>query len=74
MSSARFDIRIPIGGLFVLLGLVLTVYGIITQSDAQLYARAEGIDINLWWGGVMMVFGGVMLFYGTRKPASRGSL
>jgi len=66
-SNARFDIRIPIGGLFVLLGLVLTVYGIITKSDAQLYARAEGIDINLWWGVVMMLFGAVMLFYGTRR-------
>lgn len=74
MSTARFDIRIPIGGLFVLLGLVLTVYGIITKSDAQLYARAESIDINLWWGLVMMVFGGAMLFFGTRKPASRDSL
>lgn len=73
-SNARFDIRIPIGGLFVLLGLVLTVYGIITKSDAQLYARAESIDINLWWGVVMMGFGAGMLFFGTRKPASRGSL
>ena len=37
MSTAeRFDIRIPIGALFSLLGAVLTVYGIVTRSDAHL--------------------------------------
>jgi hypothetical protein len=65
-GAARFDIRIPIGGLFLLLGGVLTVYGIITRSDTQLYVRSENIAINLWWGLVMLVFGGVMLFYGRR--------
>jgi hypothetical protein len=65
-SAARFDIRIPIGGLFLLLGGILTVYGIATKSDTQLYARAENIAINFWWGLVMLVFGGVMLFFGTR--------
>ncbi len=65
-TAARFDIRIPIGGLFVLLGVVLTAYGVITKSDAQLYARSENIVINLWWGLIMTVFGAVMLFFGTR--------
>jgi uncharacterized membrane protein len=65
-SEARFDIRIPIGGLFVLLGGVLTVYGMVTRSDTQLYVRSENISINLWWGLVMVAFGGLMLFFGTR--------
>jgi hypothetical protein len=68
-SAARFDIRIPIGGLFLLLGAVLTAYGILTRSDAQLYARSENIVINLWWGFVMVVFGVAMLFFGTRAEA-----
>jgi membrane-bound ClpP family serine protease len=67
MSAAgRFDIRLPIGGLFLLIGAVLTVYGLVTRSDTQLYARSEHITINLWWGLVMLVFGGLMLYYGRR--------
>jgi len=65
-GAARFDIRLPIGGLFLLLGGVLTVYGIVTKSDVQLYARSENIAINLWWGLVMLVFGGLMLYFGKR--------
>ena len=65
-SGARFDIRIPIGGLFVLLGVILSIYGLTTRSDSQLYARSENIAINLWWGLVMTVFGAAMLFFGTR--------
>jgi len=65
-GAARFDIRLPIGGLFLLLGGVLTAYGIVTKSDVQLYARSENIAINLWWGLVMLVFGGLMLYFGKR--------
>lgn len=65
-SVGRFDIRIPIGVLFLALGFVLTVYGIATKSDTALYVRADGIVINLWWGLIMLVFGGIMLFFGRR--------
>ena len=65
-GAARFDIRLPIGALFLLLGGVLTVYGVVTKSDQQLYVRSENIAINLWWGLVMLVFGALMFFYGRR--------
>jgi hypothetical protein len=65
-GSARFDIRLPIGALFLLLGAVLTVYGAMTRSDAQLYVRSENVVINLWWGLVMLVFGALMFYYGRR--------
>ena len=65
-GAARFDIRIPIGTLFLLLGGVLAVYGVATKSDTQLYVRSESITINLWWGIVMLVFGALMLYYGSR--------
>jgi len=67
-TSARFDIRIPIGALFLLLGAILTVYGIVTWSRVELYTRSEGIVINFWWGLAMLVFGGAMLYFGTRAP------
>ena len=69
-AAARFDIRLPIGALFLLLGGVLAVYGAITKSDTQLYARSENITINLWWGIVMLVFGALMFYFG-RKAKER---
>ena len=69
MSSAgRFDIRIPIGILFLALGVILSIYGVATRSDVALYGRSENIVINLWWGLVMILFGGLMLYFGTRPP------
>ena len=65
-SAARFDIRIPIGILFLALGVILSIYGVATHSDATLYARSENLVINLWWGIVMVVFGALMLYFGTR--------
>ena len=65
-TAARFDIRIPIGSLFSLLGLILAIYGVATRSDIMLYGRSENIVINLWWGLVMIVFGGTMLWFGSR--------
>lgn len=65
-AVGRFDIRLPIGVLFSLLGVVLTAYGITTKSDAELYARSGNIAINFWWGLVMLVFGVLMLYFGRR--------
>lgn len=65
-TSARFDIRIPIGALFSLLGVILAIYGVATRSDIMLYGRSQDIVINLWWGLVMIVFGGAMLYFGVR--------
>lgn len=65
-TSARFDIRIPIGALFSLLGVILAIYGVATRSDIMLYGRSQDIVINLWWGLVMIVFGVAMLYFGSR--------
>jgi hypothetical protein len=68
------DIRIPIGGMFGLLGLLLLVYGLATAGDETMYARSLNININLLWGGVMLIFGGLMLGFGLRKrPSPPGS-
>ena len=58
---AGLDIRLPIGGLFGILGLILVGYGLATNGDAAQYARSGGLNINLWWGLVMLVFGLVLL-------------
>jgi hypothetical protein len=59
------DIRLPIGLMFTLMGALLTIYGLV--SDPALYARSLGINVNLYWGAFMTVFGLVMLALG--RPA-----
>lgn len=62
------DIRLPIGLMFTLFGLLLVVYGFI--SDKSIYQRSLGINVNLGWGVVLLVFGVVMLLLGRRGTAT----
>jgi hypothetical protein len=66
----QLDVRIPIGGMFTIFGVVLIVYGLV--SDPAIYQRSLGINVNLWWGLVLLVFGLVMLWLAYRgaKPKS----
>jgi len=56
------DIKIPIGLMFSIFGLILTILGLITMGDTAMYEQSLGYNINLLSGGVMLVFGGFMLF------------
>ena len=60
------DLRYPIGGLFVVLGLILAGYGMFTASDVAMYARATAININLWWGLIMLGTGALFLALAAR--------
>jgi hypothetical protein len=64
----NFDLRKPLGAMFTLLGAILAVYGV--MADPAIYERSFGLDVNLIWGAVMLVFGGTMLWLGRRRPAS----
>jgi hypothetical protein len=60
------DIRLPIGLLFLMLGVILGVFGV--AADPAIYeAHSLGLNINLWWGAVMALFGLVMLGLSVRK-------
>jgi hypothetical protein len=59
-GSANLDLRYPIGMLFLLLGAILAVFGLVTRADTVMYAQSGGININLAWGVVMLLFGGLM--------------
>ena len=54
------DLRKPIGFFFLLLGVILIVHGFLTRG-AEMYAKSLGININLIWGAVLIVFGLLML-------------
>ena len=61
------DIRIPIGFMFSLLGVLISVFGFFTKSDTVMYQRSLGINVNIIMGLLMLVFGLVMLFYAFKK-------
>jgi hypothetical protein len=53
------DIRMPIGWLFLVYGVLLIGYGVF--SDQAIYERSLGVNINAGWGVVMLLFGAIML-------------
>lgn len=65
------DIRMPIGWLFSILGLMLAIFGLI--SDRSIYAQSIGININLIWGLALIVFGILMLMLSIRSKAAAHS-
>jgi H+/Cl- antiporter ClcA len=65
------DIRLPIGLLFSLLGVLLVATGLLT--DKEIYQRSLGININLWWGLAMLAFGAVLLLLGWLKARAAPS-
>lgn len=60
----RLDIRLPLGLLFVVFGLLLSGFGL--TSDKALYQRSLHVNINFWWGMVLLVFGLAMFVLGRR--------
>jgi hypothetical protein len=57
----KLDIKIPIGLLFTIFGVILSFYGLATGSDTAIYAKSLGYNINLYIGLFMLVFGLFML-------------
>lgn len=57
----KLDIKIPIGLLFTIFGLILSIYGWVTGSDAEIYSKSLGYNVNLYIGLFMLVFGVFML-------------
>ncbi len=65
-GETSLDLRLPIGGLFAVLGVMLTGYGLATASNTEMYVKSSGININLIWGCVMIVTGLVFLLLARR--------
>jgi hypothetical protein len=63
------DLRIPIGGFFTVLGVILLALGLFAP---QLHAALTTVNVNLECGCVMTVFGLFMLLLSwraARKPS-----
>ncbi len=67
------DLRIPMGLMFSLLGIILTGFGLATNGSA-IYNSSLGINVNLWWGFVLLAFGLTMYILGRRGQKRQASL
>ncbi len=65
-ASKLFDIRLLIGGLFVVYGVMLTIAGFVV-GPAEI-AKAAGINMNLWLGLGMLVVGVLFLVWRKLSP------
>ncbi len=61
------DLRLPIGIFFVLVGIIMTAYGVVSPHDIP--NITEKVNINLYWGIVLLVFGIPMTIFGWRAEA-----
>lgn len=61
------DIRYPIGWMFTLFGVILSLFGLL--GDQQIYSRSLGVNINFDAGVGLLVFGLLMLLLAWRGSA-----
>jgi hypothetical protein len=55
----RLDVRVPVGLMFAVMGVLLLGYGL--AGDRAIYARSLGLNINAIWGAVMLATGAILL-------------
>jgi hypothetical membrane protein len=61
-----FDVRLVIGGLFTIYGVIVTLIGVFdNHSEIQ---KAQGVRINLWMGLGMLALGLLMLLWLRLNP------
>ena len=65
-SAKLFDLRVLIGGLFTVYGLVLIIAGIFSSAAER--QKAAGININLWMGLGMLALGLLFLLWWRLRP------
>ena len=69
----NLDLRIPMGLMFTIVGASMSLFGFFTRGS-EIYDRSAGMNINLIWGLVMLVFGVAMFVLGRRadkRPPSK---
>ncbi len=65
----NLDIRMPIGLMFSIVGVLLIGFGLV--SGPAIYDRSLGINVNLWWGLVLLGFGLLMAGFAFRSRGAR---
>lgn len=69
----QVDARIAVGMFFTLTGTILAAFGFSTRDRTDVYMKSLGVDVNLWWGVALLVFGIAMLAFGRRGQTKTGN-
>jgi hypothetical membrane protein len=65
-AARLFDVRLVIGGLFTIYGVIVTLIGLFdNHSEIE---KAQGVRINLWMGLGMLAVGLLMLLWLRLNP------
>jgi len=67
----QFDVRLFVGSLFSLFGVMLLAWGIASNGAGA--ARSLGINIDRDWGLVLLLFGASMLAIARRARRNESS-
>jgi hypothetical protein len=65
-----FDLRLPLGWLFVILGALLICAGFRAPVTSE--GISLGFNIDFVWGAVMIGFGLICLWFARRQAKKRG--
>ncbi len=57
------DIRFPIGLMFSIVGLIITIYGLATLGQDAMYVKSLNVNVNLFSGIGTLIFGLLMLLF-----------
>jgi hypothetical protein len=66
-QAGAFDIRVFIGALLGIYGVILTLTGLFGTSDEGL-AKADGVNINLWTGLALLLSSAVFVGWARLRP------
>lgn len=67
LTDVLFDLRTVIGALFAVYGLVCTIWGLTSFTDAD-KQRTGGVNLNLWAGLGMLAVAAFFLVWSTTRP------
>jgi hypothetical protein len=67
----QMDIRLPIGLLFSILGLVITIFGFMTRHAEMYRQHSLNINVNIYTGICLGIFGLFMLIMAVRAESKK---
>jgi len=69
----NLDIRMPMGLMFLLIGAILTVFGLATNCDPIYAEHSLGYNVNLIWGLVIFAIGAILVFLARRATKAQAA-
>lgn len=54
------------GMMFSIVGAILMAFGLATRARHEIYTRSFGMNVDLWWGAALLIFGLIVVGIGRR--------